>query len=172
MSKETLEALLMFLRTYYIDWKAGHRLTSQETNRVLRQFIKEGGNDTAFLYELQTGYECDDCSDEEVSPPRCPIIIDTETVMGEAFIMKDIVKNSIHSEIIPIKEQLILPEKKESTSPVMNIKEFCEFTGYPKNSIYQPEFRNNNNINELMIKAGKGTKYMFNRSKVYERYKK
>uniref|UniRef100_UPI0022E9804D hypothetical protein n=1 Tax=Butyricimonas paravirosa TaxID=1472417 RepID=UPI0022E9804D len=51
------------------------------------------------------------------------------------------------------------------------LRHYRDFTGIPKNSIYQPSYRERNNIDALMLQGGKGSKYMFVRSKVYERYK-
>lgn len=169
MNANLLQLFVAFLGEYHKVWKMGYTIDQDFINRAFKSLGDEGG-DVVFLVELSTGYKINEFPplDNEILPPPSPLRIDTDSLQAE------IVRARLDRCSQDIKGKEVVCERQsvqKKNSPVMNINEFCDFTGIPKNSIYQPSYRKRNNIDALMLQSGKGSKYMFVRSKVYERYK-
>lgn len=164
-------AFVAFLEKYYEDWKRGNGVMSKEdVNKGLSLFVRKCGIDFEFLEELYLGFPgIEMILGAEVELPLNPIRINTED-----FIVS-LMRQRKNEEGNLITNMVIENDNKEGkgVSAVMDVVEFCKYTKIPKNSLYQKQYRDNNDINSLMVGGGvKGVKYQFIREKVYERYGK
>lgn len=170
MDTNLLQLFVAFLDEYYEIWKQGYTIDQDFINRAFKS-LGDKGKDVVFLIELSTGYKINEFPSlgNEVLPPPTPFRVDTDTLQAEIVRARldRCSSQNVKDEDVMCKRQ----REPKKNSPVMDINEFCDFTSIPKNSIYQPSYREKNNINALMLQGGKGSKYTFIRSKVYERYK-
>ena len=172
-SDSLVNAFVVFLENYYADWKKGHGSMSRErVDRGLDLFVRRCGMDVEFLEELcigRSGLEVIFKEPGDVTPPPNPIMIDTQNTIFNYCRQRHQYEEGGMNEMVSGN----CDESVRKLPAVMNITEFCEYTKIPKNSLYQKEYRDNNDINSLMVGGGvKGAKYQFIREKVYERYGK
>lgn len=166
-------AFVRFLEEYYADWKRGNGAMSKErVDKGLSSFVNKCGEDIEFLEELYLGYPgIEMILSPDVELPLNPIMINSKD-----FIVSLIRRRGKNEEESSITNEFVIKndnKRAESVSAVMDVIEFCEYTKIPKNSLYQKQYRDNNDINSLMVGGGvKGAKYQFIREKVYERYGK